>query len=266
VEFEKQSKGLCLSPIGMATGLEPRVVFVEWRPASDDVQDDPARKGVRGTYLLQGDPSGVFCFAEVVENAKEQMDASSAEILSVFVTAEDEDISSWWKEFFRIYTPPADGSNFVDHLTRNMKKPHIPLQNLLQYADVKVIDPVWKDRPPVVYRSAAEYIDWPDALLAATNSVRTSLNSNPPEPRLFLPSDTFLIDQRILYTELAEPEYAHMRTMTLRHLCAKVKRKMGYNGLYMISLGCKYLFYYRCISIIMCVYFYFSSDKRTNRR
>ncbi|MFN9957952.1 MAG: hypothetical protein ACK55I_33015, partial [bacterium] len=130
-----------------------------------------------------------------------------------------------------------------------------------QYADVKVIDPVWKDRPPVVYRSAAEYIDWPDALLAATNSVRTSLNSNPPEPRLFLPSDTFLIDQRILYTELAEPEYAHMRTMTLRHLCAKVKRKMGYNGLYMISLGCKYLFYYRCISIIMCVYFFFLATR-----
>ena len=44
---------------------------------------------------------------------------------------------------------------------------------------------------------AQEYIDWPDSLVAATDSARTSLNLHPhPDPRLVIPSDVALIAKR----------------------------------------------------------------------
>lgn len=43
VEFDKKSKSECLHPIGQATGLEPRTLYVAWRPAADDCPDRPGR-------------------------------------------------------------------------------------------------------------------------------------------------------------------------------------------------------------------------------
>lgn len=41
VEFDKKCTAECLHPIGQATGLEPRTVFVAWRPSVDDCPDRP---------------------------------------------------------------------------------------------------------------------------------------------------------------------------------------------------------------------------------
>lgn len=42
IEFDKKCKDECLHPIGQATGLEPRTLYVAWRPSVDD---DPERPG-----------------------------------------------------------------------------------------------------------------------------------------------------------------------------------------------------------------------------
>ena len=42
IEFDKKCKSECLSSIGQATGLEPRTLYVAWRPS---VNDDPNRPG-----------------------------------------------------------------------------------------------------------------------------------------------------------------------------------------------------------------------------
>ena len=39
VEFDKKCKDECLHPIGQATGLEPRTLYIAWRPSVDDCID-----------------------------------------------------------------------------------------------------------------------------------------------------------------------------------------------------------------------------------
>ena len=55
-------KAQCLTEMGQMIGLEPRTVFMEWQPSSKESSGN--RMGIRGTYLLQGDPSGRLTPAE----------------------------------------------------------------------------------------------------------------------------------------------------------------------------------------------------------
>jgi hypothetical protein len=48
VEFDVKCKDECLHEIGQATGLEPRTLYVAWRPSVDDSAD---RKGICISYL-----------------------------------------------------------------------------------------------------------------------------------------------------------------------------------------------------------------------
>jgi hypothetical protein len=47
VEFDVKCKDECLHEIGQATGLEPRTLYVAWRPSVDD---SPDRKGMK--YII----------------------------------------------------------------------------------------------------------------------------------------------------------------------------------------------------------------------
>ena len=41
IEFDKKCKDECVHEIGQATGLEPRTLYVAWRPSVDDSPDRP---------------------------------------------------------------------------------------------------------------------------------------------------------------------------------------------------------------------------------
>jgi len=51
IEFDKKCKDECLHPIGQATGLEPRTLYVAWRPSVDDCADRPGWKSIIYTLL-----------------------------------------------------------------------------------------------------------------------------------------------------------------------------------------------------------------------
>jgi hypothetical protein len=245
IEFTKQNKGQCLTPVGTLTGLEPKTVYCEWRPASNDLQDDPARNGIRGTYLLQGDPSGTLLFAEISEEASDQMAATQAEVRSVYglESTDDEPITAYWNNFFSTYRPAPNvtTAQFVTQLTECGKKPTLPLQQLIEYADVKIVDPPWLHLIPLTYKSAQEYIDWPDILVAATNSVVTSLNrNNNIGPRIAVPTDAYILQERTIYSITTDTHYEELKTWPVANLHRILRRKCGYNGELLCALGSTY--------------------------
>ena len=71
IELIKTVKAQCLTEMGQMIGLEPRTVFMEWQPSSKESSGN--RMGIRGTYLLQGDPSGRLTPAALADSAAEEM-------------------------------------------------------------------------------------------------------------------------------------------------------------------------------------------------
>ena len=51
IEFDKKCKDECLNHIGQATGLEPRTLYVAWRPSVDDCANRPGWKSIVYTLL-----------------------------------------------------------------------------------------------------------------------------------------------------------------------------------------------------------------------
>ena len=218
-------------------------------PASDDTSD-----GIRGCYLLQGDPEGKLQFQQLIENSFLTMQATLAEIRTVYST--NPNVLHYWETFFAKYLPPPteDIQSYLLHLRSNFMPVNVPLRALLEDPIIKV-NPEWLEKAPLQYKTAQEYMDWPEILMAATNSVRMSSNRHPPEPRLALPTNIELMRCRDAYALATTLYYSEaLKAKTNNALMQDIARhKIGYDVLPIINNGgpcarvCFLYWYYYCV-------------------
>lgn len=241
VVFEKKHPEECLSPIGLATGLEPITLFLTWRP---DIKDDPNRPGIEGFYLLRGMPheaTGSITPADFPDKCHDSIASCLNQINKHYCT--DRDILKTWSDWAAIYAPTnSDAVDYVRTLNLKRKPYYIPLRALLLDAGVHIVSPKWMQQTPLEQcPRSLPLFEWPEVLAAAMNSVAHDMNLNPPPPRLYLPSDVNLLQERTSFlNKVDEPYYTvFIPTTTADYIKKLLKRKVGYKGEFPSLLGNK---------------------------
>lgn len=236
VVFEQRPKAMCLSPIGVATGLEPFRMFTCWRPAQDD---DASRPGIEGYYLniaMPNRPEGSLPPVPFPEGSSDSIKSSIADIRVLFAT--DHEVRNEWNEWFERYAPRSDDVN--EYLTfmgqQNPPIPYkIPLKNILLSADVRYDFAIWMNKPLAETPINKPLIEWPEQLVAATHSVRSEMNRNPLPARIYSPADQYLVSMRNNFAEKVASVYGaedgyRAAGCTKPMLISKIWRKVSLSG------------------------------------
>lgn len=238
VVFDMLPVGQCLSPIGALTGLEPKTLYMKWRPAPED---DTSRS-VEGTHLLQGMPDTAAGPASIDGIPPADFVAESDRAIRDCMNAINHefnlypDVLKTWRDWYTEFAPESDSAvEYVQKLRNNNRPFHIPLKSLLLPKNNKLITPKWIHQPlervPV---NVGTLFDWPEQLVAATNSVETSLNRHPPPLRVNIPRDGILLARRNRFEEAVDRdyyrEYLRKPGMTNDHLKEILRYKTTFSG------------------------------------
>ena len=249
IVFEKKTPAECLTPIGMATGLEPYCTLTDvWRPSVDD---DPNRVGVEGFYLMRSMPSwavGSLPPQAFSESSSARIAENVQKIISNFSNSVDDSevvhetiAYRTWIRFKSTICPDGEqtAQQYVDMLQSRLQKnplKNIPMQQLLFNEHLFVTSPQWGTElnlnskiivRPIDYNA---YISWPSLMCAATHSIRTSMNLHPMPYRVFSPTDQRIVQSRIQHGAETAPYYHGLQHLTKPKLVGLLASKVGFDG------------------------------------
>lgn len=225
IEFSKLPKEECLTDIGQHIGLEPKTTFNTWQPEPYGVNSCPTRQGVEGVHLLQCIPHreyGQVEYAEMKESVVQTLKKTLRCIRKKYNRNYKYEIRLWWENWFKIYCPPIEicPYRFIDQLrTKQAMKP-IPLQNILLNQNTFVENKEWTITSSLHDKFNPEF-EWPEVLQAAMNSVQTSYNRIPGEPRLQAQNDRDLI--LVLASMAAATEAFYTQNITVLNLRTEIR-------------------------------------------
>lgn len=202
VVFEQRPKSQCLSPIGQATGLEPFTMYTRWRPSRED---DPVRN-VEGFYLLKGMPhveTETLSPVKFPEGSVQSILNTLNAVMTTYSTESDADIRKEWNMWAEERVPTLDQTAEAYVTALQFKNPPIPfiipMKGLLLDKRMRLVSVPWLNEPLPAESRDLPLIEWPQQLIAATNSVRSEMNRQPMPFRVYLPSDVALVEAKNQY-------------------------------------------------------------------
>lgn len=230
IVFEFKNKDECISPIGMATGMEPQTLYYTWRPSPTD---DPSRPGIEGFHLLRDMPhyDGTLPPVEFPEDCMQTMRGTLDEISKTYEASNHREVREVWNKWERLYFPRSpDATAYIQQLRLQGLEYKIPLKAILLNKYISIVEPQWRNKPPLEETPTAGCLfEWPEVLAAAMHSVVTDMNRNPQPVRVYAASDADLIIDRNQFSESVKEYYNMLPRLTVPLIKKVVQRKVGYN-------------------------------------
>ena len=231
IVFEFKNKDECLSPVGMATGMEPITLYNTWRPSATD---DSSRPGIEGFFLLRNMPhwDGNLLPVPFPDDCTPKMQSTMVEISKTYEASNHRMVREQWNKWQEKFFPrDPDSSVYIQQLRQQGIEYKIPLKQILLNKTVIIVEPQWLDRPPLEETPSVGCIfDWPEVLAAAMHSVCTDMNRNPQPVRVYAASDAELIIDRNHFSENVSAYYDSILRLTVARIRKIANRKVGYNG------------------------------------
>lgn len=226
MEFVKNAKSKCISPIGQLTGLEPVTSYVQWYPidgtsASILTQYPGILSAIilnqcnysfcndSGNHTIPNDYVTQFCsriFEPVAfePNSNAEMNETLCMVWKKWPVGDP--IRNIWKHWV-IYQSP------VDHTAEQFVAKyglHVPLEYCF-HSNFYVQEPGWifsnNMQSETAVHASTEF-QWPNILAACLPSVETSRNRNPPPPRIYIPTNTELVALRKRFDDITPNYYS----------------------------------------------------------
>ena len=145
----------------------------------------------------------------------------------------NEVVRSWWEKWVRIHVPVTpDVDAFVRHLVANGVSYQVPLAHII-LDRLASIDKAGFSLGVVTCGTRVDPdFAWPALLAAAMNSVQSSFNLHPHEPRIYISSNDTDGGRLSAYKEKTLPYFAHLaeRGVTNAMLEEIIKRLVDYRG------------------------------------
>jgi len=133
-----------------------------------------------------------------------------------------------WQRKYRI--PSENPSEYLAQLNSWSIKSKFPLVSLFQVGSFP-LSPTWrKDLTPMAVITNKEF-PWPELFAVAMNSVGSSFNRNPPDPRMYSSTDQALrLDLGFFADTLAAESYYNERNFNMVQLKTMLKRRIASSG------------------------------------
>lgn len=151
----------------------------------------------------------------------------------------DDQIRKWWADWERVYSPRSeDKLEYVEQLKRANIAYHVPLRTVLFNPAVFCSTTDWSNSSALFANTVP--FRYPEITAVATNSVRSSFNLHPPEPRLYTVEDEQLADDVGRFVRDTTVYYdVTLKALTAQALKYIIRHKVPMTGVEITSTGTK---------------------------
>lgn len=160
-------------------------------------------------------------------------------VRSYYHLLRDDQIRKWWADWERVYSPRSeDKLEYVEQLKRANIAYHVPLRTVLFNPAVFCSTTDWSNSSALFANTVP--FRYPEITAVATNSVRSSFNLHPPEPRLYTVEDEQLADDVGRFVRDTTVYYdVTLKALTAQALKYIIRHKVPMTGVVITSTGTK---------------------------
>ena len=224
-------------PNGQSHRTQAVTVLCPWYPAARGYGSDPHRQGIEGFWILTHIPHrDNFLPCQFPVGVHLEMKKTLAEVNSTFDRSNNAAMRAEWDQWATKWAPDCDSSLlYINKIQANGQMFHRPLKNILLNENTTVQNYDWNMRAPATLHDDFKF---PELLALATNSVVSTTNPHPPEPRIYSPTDEALALDVQKFLLLHDPYFVlHIKTMSNPALISLLRRKVLYSGEMQVLTG-----------------------------
>jgi hypothetical protein len=259
VELVPKPKLQCLSMIGRYTGLEPVTVHCPWMPSAELICTNKLRPGVEGMTLIKQLPtSSSFAPVPFPELGVDNINKCLSDVRVHFQN--DPGILAAWNDWASTWAPRTNSvDEYLGQILSSGEDMHQPLKYiLLSKSSLSKSDEIWSSSDFLAENRLNSNFEWPAEVIAlARNSVTTSENPDPPNPRLTVGTDTTLAANRNYFFQHSSNYYdVELRKCNNLVLQDRLKRRTEISGVMQALSGDNrfLIIYFYIISIYLSYY------------
>ena len=213
-------------------------------PEPYGVNSIPKREGFEGIYLLTNTPcSEMPGYIPPVPFSPDGLITLRDSVTAIALYFQNNEVvHSWWDKWVRIHVPVTPDVNaFVRHLVANGVSYRVPLAHIILDRSTSIDKPGFSLGVVTCGTRVDPDFVWPALLAAAMNSVQSSFNLHPHEPRMYISSNDTDGGRLTAYKDKTLPYFAHLaeRGVTNAMLEETIKRLVDYRGENLSHTGSK---------------------------